>query len=80
MARIAGVAPERASLFTRLVYWMVRRRLKRVVEPFQIAAHHPTLFRANLGMERAQLKARAVDARLKALVSLKTAMRIGCPF
>jgi hypothetical protein len=46
MARIAGVEPERAGLFVRFVYWMVRRKLGRVVLPIKITAHHPRLLRS----------------------------------
>ena len=80
MARIPGVEEHEAGFFTRLVYSQVKRRLKRVIEPFKIAAHHKGIFRANLAMERGQLAARTVDPAIKALAQLKTAMRIGCPF
>jgi len=80
MARIAGVEPERAGLFVRFVYWMVRRKIGRVVLPIKIAAHHPRLLRSVGEMETGQLAAHSVDAALKSLASLKVAMEIGCPF
>ncbi len=80
MARIAGVEPERAGWFVRFVYWMVRRKVGRVVLPIKIAAHHPRLLRSVGEMEGGQIAARSVDASLKSLASVKVAMLIGCPF
>jgi hypothetical protein len=80
MARIAGVEPERAGLFVRFVYWMVRRKLGRVVLPIKITAHHPRLLRSMGEMEAGQMAARSVDISLKSLVSVKVATLIGYPF
>jgi hypothetical protein len=80
MARIAGVEPEQAGLFVRFVYWMVRRKLGRVVLPIKIVAHHPRLLRSVGEMEGGQMAARSVDAGLKSLASVKVATLIGCPF
>ena len=80
MARIQGLEPRGASLFIRFVYWMVKRRLGRVIQPIQITAHHPRLLRAVGQMEMGQEAAKTVDFALKALVEIKTAMLIGCPF
>jgi len=52
----------------------------KVVEPALITAHHPWIFRASGAYEFMLDRARVVDARLKALVSLKAAALIGCPF
>jgi hypothetical protein len=79
MARIAG-EPERAGLFVRFVYWMVRRKLGRVVLPVKITAHHPRLLRSMGEMEAGQMAARSVDISLKSLASVKVATLIGCPF
>ena len=80
MARILGVESRDAGLFVRFVYWMVRRKIGRVVQPIKITAHHPRLLRAVGQMEMGQEAAKTVDGALKALVSVKTAMLIGCPF
>jgi hypothetical protein len=52
MARISGVEPEGAGLFVRFVYWMVRRKVGRVVLPIKIAAHQPRLLRSVGEMDR----------------------------
>ena len=80
MARIEGVEASRAGLFTRLAYWMTRRKLGRVIEPIKIHAHHPRLLRAVGAMEMGQEAARSVDPVLKILAEIKVATLIGCPF
>jgi hypothetical protein len=80
MARIAGIEPQQANLFTRFVYWMTKRKLGRVVLPVKITAHQPKLLRGMGEMENAQFAARSVPMTLKELASIKVAMMIGCPF
>jgi hypothetical protein len=80
MARIKGVESRDAGWFTRFVYWMVKRKIGRVIEPIRITAHHPRLLKAVGQMEMGQEAAHTVDAGLKALVSIKVATLIGCPF
>lgn len=80
MARIAGVPQERASWFVRLSYWFSRRLVGRVVAPLTITAHHSWILRGYSAYEFALGRSRLVDARLKALASLKAAALIGCPF
>jgi len=80
MARIEGVTGKRANLFTRFFYAMVRRKIGRVPEPLRITAHQPKLLGALGGMEMAQEAMRSVDGVVKALVQIKAAMMIGCPF
>lgn len=86
MARIEGIEPGQASLFTRLVYWLVRRKIgkltgqERLVGPVKITAHHPRLLRAYGQMEMGQEAAHSVPASLNALASLKVASLVGCPY
>ncbi|MCL4197510.1 MAG: hypothetical protein KJZ69_08450 [Phycisphaerales bacterium] len=80
MARIAGVRSRNATWFSRVLFFMTRRRLGRVIMPIQITAHHPRLLRAVAHMELGQLAAKSVDARLKMLAQIKVALIIGCPF
>ena len=46
MARIRGLDKKQAGLFTRLVYWMTKRRAGRLILPVQVTAHHTLLLRA----------------------------------
>ena len=80
MPRLAGIEPSQANLFTRIVYWMTKRKIGCVVEPIKIAAHQTHLLWAYGAMEMGQQAMHSVDATLKALASVKTAMLIGCPF
>lgn len=79
MARIEGVESTNRP-FTRFAFFMSKRKLGRVITPIKIMAHHPRLLRAYAHMELGQEAAHTVDAQLKALVQVKIAMSIGCPF
>ena len=64
--RIAPVPPQRASLLTRLMYRMAKRRFGEVPEPFSVAAHHPRLMLANVvheGMLQSGSKKLPVNVR-----------------
>ena len=80
MARIRGVEPSEAGLFTRFLYWMTKRKVGRVILPFKISAHQPRLLAAAGQMEMGQQAMHSVDAKLKALAGIQAAVRIGCPF
>jgi len=86
MARMNGLAPHQAGWYTRVVYWLVRRNVRkitgnsRLVEPVKITAHHRRLLTAYGQMEMGQGAAASVPAPLKALAGIKTATLIGCPF
>ena len=80
MARIEGVAPQRASWLVRVVYRMARRMFGQVPEPLTVNAHNPAVFRATVGYEYFLSKAKRVDERLKSLAALKAAAMVGCPF
>ena len=80
MPRIPGIETTQANLFTRIVYWMTKRKIGRVVVPLKIAAYHAPLMRATGDMEMAQQAMHSVDATLKALAGIKVATLIGCPF
>jgi hypothetical protein len=80
MARIEGLEPKDTSFLMRQVFKKVRKMLGRDLTPQKIQARVPRLFWFNvLGQwllgERAK-----VPARLRALVILRTAARVGCPF
>ena len=80
MARIKGLDRKHAGLFTRVVYWMTKRKLGRVAMPVQVTAHHTRLLRAMGEMEMGQAAAHSVDPRLKTLAGIWAAALIGCPF
>jgi hypothetical protein len=80
MARIEGITDKKANGFTRAIYAAVRRKMGRIPEPMRITAHAPGLLAGLSGMEVAQEAMRTVDPVIKALVEIKAATLIGCPF
>ncbi len=80
MARIQGVAENKAGLAARFAYWYARRGFGKIPEPLTVVAHHPWLSRGYAAMEFALQRSRLVDEKLKALASIKAATLIGCPF
>lgn len=78
MARVEGVDPKQTSF--RQVFNRVRKMLGRDLTPMKIQARVPRLFWFSiLGMWLLDQKAK-VAPRLRALVTLRTAVRVGCPF
>jgi AhpD family alkylhydroperoxidase len=88
MARIAGVPPRGAGLYTRLAYHFTRRSLARLtgrapegmIAPLEMYAHLPGLLRGYAGLEQATARLHRVDKRLRALAELKAAALTGCEF
>ena len=80
MARIKGIEPRDAGLFTRIVYWLTKRKLGRVPETMKVTALSTRLLRGVGEMEMAQAALKSVDAILVALAEIKVATMVGCPF
>ncbi len=80
MARVEGVDPKQTSFPMRQVFKRVRKMLGRDLTPQKIQARVPRLFWFNvLGQWLLGDRAK-VAPRLRALVTLRTAARVGCPF
>jgi alkylhydroperoxidase family enzyme len=90
MARIQGVPQNQAGPMVKLVYWFMRRGMKKLtgrdavhgsgIEPVEIWAHQPKIMSGMGKFQGAMRKANTVDERLKYLVELKGAQMIGCEF
>jgi alkylhydroperoxidase family enzyme len=90
MARIQGVPQDQAGPIVRLVYWFMRRGMKKMtgreaahgsgIEPVEIWAHQPKMMSGMGKFQGAVRKGNSVDERLKYLVELKGAQMIGCEF
>lgn len=84
MARIPGATPAEHGFFARqwlrLVYWLTRRRVGRVVMPVQILGHQPGLLTGYGMMEDVVERAHRVPPRIRSLAQVRAATRIGCPF
>jgi hypothetical protein len=80
MARIEGVDPKRAPFFMRQVFKKVRKMLGRDLTPQKIHARVPRVFWFSaLGEWLFGHKAK-IPLRLRSIVLLRTAARVGCPF
>ena len=79
MPRLVGVEQPGWSVVG-LIFFLVRRKLGRVVRPQRIHALSPTNLRGYGLMEAAQESANSVPRRLKKLAQIRTATRVGCPF
>ena len=78
MARIEGVEPEQASLISRILFFVGKRRLGRISETWKLMAHLP---RVHLGRGIFELlldRSRLVPHRLRRLADVKVAMIVGC--
>jgi 4-carboxymuconolactone decarboxylase len=80
MARIAGIFRADASEDVRRVYDWAEHTFGKPLEPLMVFAHHPELFRTYVGFEQGLETACRLPARVRELVQLKAAARIGCPF
>ena len=80
MARIEGVDPKQTSFLMRLVFRKVRKMLGRDLTPQKISARVPRVFWLYALAEWLLGQRAQVSQRLRSLVMLRTAMRVGCPF
>jgi len=80
MARVEGVDPNRTGFMMRYVFKKVRKALGRDLTPQKIAARVPRVFWVTALTEWLLGEKAKVPQRLRALVLLRTAVRVGCPF
>lgn len=80
MSRIQKLRMNEASWFTRFVDWLLR---KQAGDRFDTAAtiygYNPPVLFSFIGFGAGYLRWRSLPARLKRLVHLRAAMRVGCP-
>lgn len=70
---------ERPGWLLRLVSWELRRRQGRVPESLSLVGHHPRILAAFTAYGAFFDSSKELSARLKRLVHLRIAMRVGCP-
>ena len=78
MSRIAPVPPQLAPPDVRAAYDSATKKFGRLPLPVAVTAHHPEVFAAFMGFERAFARASKVDAKLTALAIVKVASVVGC--
>lgn len=80
MARVEGVDPKKTSFLMRQVFKKVRNALGRDLTPQKIIARVPRVFWVNALTEWLLGQKAKVPLRLRSLIMLRTAIRVGCPF
>ena len=80
MARVSGVDPQKTSFLMRLVFRRVRKILGRDLTPQKIQARVPRVFWVGAISELLLGQKAKVPQRLRSLIMLRTAERVGCPF
>lgn len=80
MARIEGIDPRQTSFFMRQVFKKVRKTLGRDLTPQKIQARVPRLFWINIVGEWLLGQKAKVPQRQRFMMTLRTAVRVGCPF
>ena len=80
MARVAGVDPKQTSFLMRYVFKKTREVLGRELTPQKIAARVPRVFWVTTLTEWLLGQRATVPQRLRSLILLRTAVRVGCPF
>ena len=80
MTRIRGIDPKQAPFLMRMVFKRVRDLLGRDLTPHKIQARVPRVFWYGALGEWLLGQKAAVPQRLRSLIMLRTAVRVGCPF
>jgi hypothetical protein len=80
VARIDGVDPRQTSFLMRQVFKKVRKALGRDLTPQKITARVPRVFWAFTLPEWLLGQKAGIPQRLRSLIMLQTAVRVGCPF
>jgi len=80
MARIEGIDPKKTSFLMQQVFKRVRKLLGKDLTPQKIQARVPRVFWANIILEILLGQKAKVSRRLRSIVQLRTAARVGCPF
>jgi AhpD family alkylhydroperoxidase len=88
MARIKGVSSAQAGPYVKLASHFTRRGIgkltgretERMIEPLEMYAHVPVLFKGYAKLEQATSKLHHLDRRLHALAELKAATLTHCEY
>jgi hypothetical protein len=80
MARIEGADPAKTSFLMRAVFKRVRKALGRDLTPQKITARVPRVFWSFMLPEFLLGQKAKIPQRLRSMIMLRTAVRVGCPF
>jgi hypothetical protein len=80
VARLEGIDPNRSSFLIRQVFKKVRKVLGRDLTPQKITARVPRVFWSFTLAEWLLGQKANIPLRLRTMIMLRTAVRVGCPF
>ena len=80
VARVHGIEPKNTSWLMQLVFRQVRKVFGKDLTPQKIQARVPRVFWATVIAEVLLGERAGVSRRLRSIVQLRTAARVGCPF
>lgn len=80
MSRSAGVQDKDATLKTRIIFWLIKRRIGGVPEGARVRGLDPKYLNACVRMDLYAAGKGVVPMALKELAQLKVATMVGCPF
>ena len=80
MTRVEGIDPKQTSFPVRRVFETLRKTLGRDLTPLKIEARVPRVFWVAVLTEWLLGNRAKVPGRLRSLLLLRTAARVGCPF
>lgn len=80
MSRSPGVQDKDASVRTRIIFWLAKRKMGRVSSGMRIRAFEPRYLNASVRMDTFAAGPGVVPMTLKELAQLKVAMMVGCVF
>ena len=80
MTRLQGIERKQAHFFIRMVMGKVRKMLGKDLSPMKIQARVPRVFWVNFLTELLLGQRAKVPRRWRAIVQIRTAARVGCPF
>jgi len=80
VARVEGIDPKKTSVLMRQVFKKVRKALGRDLTPQKITARVPRVFWSFTLPEWLLGQKAKIPLRLRSLIMLRTAVRVGCPF
>jgi len=78
MARITGLEGKQASLSSRILARMAKRKWGRVTEMMKITAHAPKVAAGWAAFEMLFDRSTFVERKLRKLAATKTAMQLAC--
>jgi hypothetical protein len=78
--RIKGIEPENAPESVKPVFQRNLEMFGRVITPNLVMAHRPEILLAVAKLGQAIGASNVLEGRLKAMVSVRAAQMVGCPF